>query len=103
MTQIPPDAPRSGDGQWWWDGATWQPVDPSAAAPAAAAAPAGSAGASPGATYSGTTEVTAGADIGVADIDLSVSDIAAVLIAANIDIGSDGNDPSAPSSREEYA
>ena len=26
MTTIPPDAPRSEDGQWWWDGAQWQPV-----------------------------------------------------------------------------
>ncbi len=26
MTQIPQDAPRSEDGQWWWDGANWQPV-----------------------------------------------------------------------------
>jgi hypothetical protein len=26
MTQIPPDAQRSEDGQWWWDGSDWQPV-----------------------------------------------------------------------------
>ncbi|MGA7987697.1 MAG: hypothetical protein WCB51_04785 [Candidatus Dormiibacterota bacterium] len=26
MTVIPQDAPRSEDGQWWWDGAQWQPV-----------------------------------------------------------------------------
>ena len=26
MTDIPQDAPRSDDGQWWWDGANWQPV-----------------------------------------------------------------------------
>lgn len=26
MTDIPADAPRSDDGQWWWDGTTWQPV-----------------------------------------------------------------------------
>jgi hypothetical protein len=26
VTQIPVDAPRSEDGQWWWDGAQWQPV-----------------------------------------------------------------------------
>jgi hypothetical protein len=94
VTQIPADAPRSEDGQWWWDGATWQSVD--TAAPA-------STGAAAGVTYSGTTELAAGTDIGIADIDLSVSDIAAVLIAANIDIGSGGNDPSSSSSREEYA
>ena len=27
MSNIPQDAPRSEDGQWWWDGAQWQPVD----------------------------------------------------------------------------
>jgi hypothetical protein len=26
MTTIPADAPRSDDGQWWWDGSQWQPV-----------------------------------------------------------------------------
>jgi hypothetical protein len=26
MADIPQDAPRSDDGQWWWDGAQWQPV-----------------------------------------------------------------------------
>lgn len=26
MSDIPQDAPRSEDGQWWWDGAQWQPV-----------------------------------------------------------------------------
>ncbi len=26
MTVIPMDAPRSDDGQWWWDGTQWQPV-----------------------------------------------------------------------------
>ncbi len=26
MTDTPQDAPRSEDGQWWWDGAQWQPV-----------------------------------------------------------------------------
>jgi hypothetical protein len=101
MTQIPADAPRSEDGQWWWDGAAWQQADSSA--PASAAAPSSSGGAATGATYSGTTEVAAGAGISIADIDLSVSDIAAVLIAANIDIGSGSDDPSAPNTREEYA
>ena len=27
MADIPHDAPRSDDGQWWWDGTNWQPVD----------------------------------------------------------------------------
>jgi hypothetical protein len=48
-------------------------------------------------------EVAAGAGISIADIDLSVGDNAAVLIAANIDIGSGSDDPSAPNTREEYA
>jgi hypothetical protein len=26
MIQIPSDAQRSEDGQWWWDGSQWQPV-----------------------------------------------------------------------------
>lgn len=103
MTQIPADAPRSEDGQWWWDGAGWQPVDVPATAPASPGAPTGSGDAAAGVTHSGTTEVTAGTNVGIADIDLSVSDIAAVLIAANVDFGGGGNDPSAPSSREEYA
>jgi hypothetical protein len=38
MTVMPADAPRSEDGQWWWDGAQWQPVtqDAGAGAPASA-------------------------------------------------------------------
>jgi hypothetical protein len=32
MTVMPADAPRSEDGQWWWDGAQWQPVTQDAAA-----------------------------------------------------------------------
>ncbi len=45
MAQIPPDAQRSDDGQWWWDGAQWQPVGDQGGAGAAAAA---SAAAQPG-------------------------------------------------------
>ncbi len=26
MSDMPANAPRSEDGQWWWDGAQWQPV-----------------------------------------------------------------------------
>jgi hypothetical protein len=26
VADIPNDAPRSEDGQWWWDGTNWQPV-----------------------------------------------------------------------------
>jgi hypothetical protein len=44
MTDIPQTAPRSEDGQYWWDGAQWQPVfgagaGAEASAPASAAAP----------------------------------------------------------------
>lgn len=27
MPEQPADAPLSEDGQWWWDGAEWQPVE----------------------------------------------------------------------------
>jgi hypothetical protein len=32
MTNVPEDAPRSEDGQWWWDGLQWQPVQGAPAA-----------------------------------------------------------------------
>jgi hypothetical protein len=40
MTVMPADAPRSEDGQWWWDGTRWQPVTEDAGAVPRAAAPA---------------------------------------------------------------
>src|SRR4029077_15419416 len=40
MTVMPADAPRSEDGQWWWDGAQWQPVTEDAGAGTRTAAPA---------------------------------------------------------------
>jgi hypothetical protein len=33
MPDIPQDAQRSEDGQWWWDGSQWRPVDGVAATP----------------------------------------------------------------------
>jgi hypothetical protein len=45
MAQIPPDAQRSDDGQWWWDGAQWQPVGDQGDAGGAGAASAGAASA----------------------------------------------------------
>jgi hypothetical protein len=39
MTVVPQDAPRSEDGQWWWDGSTWQPLA-GGDAPAGASSPA---------------------------------------------------------------
>jgi hypothetical protein len=36
MTVMPADAPRSDDGQWWWDGTQWQPVTQDAGGPATA-------------------------------------------------------------------
>jgi hypothetical protein len=49
MTQMPPDAQKSDDGNYWWDGSQWQPVQGAAAAgaDAAAGAAAGAAGAAP--------------------------------------------------------
>ena len=52
MTVMPADAPRSEDGQWWWDGAQWQPV--SAGAGAAAASDANAAQGSASQTSSDT-------------------------------------------------
>jgi hypothetical protein len=40
MTVMPADAPRSDDGQWWWDGTQWQPVPDGAGAGTGAATPA---------------------------------------------------------------
>ena len=45
MSVIPQDAPRSEDGQWWWDGAQWQPVSGAATGGTAAAAETAAAGA----------------------------------------------------------
>jgi hypothetical protein len=44
MAQIPPDAQRSDDGQWWWDGSQWQPVGDQSDAGGAGAATAAAAG-----------------------------------------------------------
>jgi hypothetical protein len=44
MTVMPADAPRSEDGQWWWDGAHWQPVTQDAGAGTRSAAPADAVG-----------------------------------------------------------
>jgi hypothetical protein len=33
MTQMPTGAPLSDDGQWWWDGSQWQPVEGAAQQP----------------------------------------------------------------------
>ncbi len=41
MADIPHDAPRSEDGQWWWDGTAWQPVDDGQGGGAATAQAAG--------------------------------------------------------------
>jgi hypothetical protein len=47
MTVMPADAPRSDDGQWWWDGAQWQPVTAGAGAATASDANAAQGSASP--------------------------------------------------------
>jgi hypothetical protein len=91
VAQIPADAPRSEDGRWWWDGTTWQPV--------------GGQDSPASVQHHATVEIPAGADVGLADIEMSVTDITGVLLAAGIDIdeGSHAHDPSAQDSREEYA
>lgn len=47
MTDIPQDAPRSEDGQWWWDGSQWQPVSGAANSGGAAAASGAATAAAP--------------------------------------------------------
>jgi hypothetical protein len=50
MTDVPQDAPRSEDGQWWWDGSQWQPISGGASsggAPASSGGDPASAGATP--------------------------------------------------------
>jgi hypothetical protein len=58
MTDMPANAPRSEDGQWWWDGAQWQAVtaQQAAAAPAAAQAQAPTATAAPSETVGQLSE-----------------------------------------------
>lgn len=93
MTPVPADAPRSEDGQWWWDGAQWQPVDdPGAAAGAQSAAPpAGGEVNTSGVPYTATAEIGEGTQIGT--IDVSLSEIESILTAAGVDLGaSSGGD-----------
>jgi hypothetical protein len=68
MTQIPADAARSDDGQWWWDGSQWQPV-PSQEYAAPHAAP---NAASNSETYVGYLEVH---NFGFGHYRLSIGDI----------------------------
>jgi hypothetical protein len=56
MTDIPQAAPRSEDGQWWWDGAQWQPVAGGAAPAAAAAASGTTQDAAPAAAAAAATQ-----------------------------------------------
>jgi hypothetical protein len=84
MTTIPADAPRSEDGQWWWDGAQWQPVDDPGAAQSAAQGAGGEVNTS-GDPYTATAEFGAGAQIGT--VDMSASEIESILTAAGVDLG----------------
>jgi hypothetical protein len=77
MATIPADAPRSEDGQWWWDGTQWQPVEADAAS--------GGEINSSGVPYTGTVEIPAGTDVGT--IDMSLSEIEDILTAAGVDLG----------------
>ena len=66
MTVMPADAPRSEDGQWWWDGTQWQPVaqDAGAAEGAAAAAGAGAGTGAGSAADAGATGQTPSEAVG---------------------------------------
>jgi hypothetical protein len=62
VTDIPQDAPRSEDGQWWWDGAQWQPVtDAGQGQQGAQAGAAGGAAADAGAAVGAGAAADAGA------------------------------------------
>lgn len=89
MTHMPPDAQRSDDGNWWWDGTQWQPVlqgegessSSQSAQPSVAGAPpdpsnlnaadeqsmAGRGGFALEEEHTATTEVLAMVDTGAAD------------------------------------
>ena len=60
MAQIPPDAQRSDDGQWWWDGSQWQPVDQAAGGAADAAGEAGAGAGAPPADATQTASPSSG-------------------------------------------
>ena len=86
MTTIPADAPRSEDGQLWWDGAQWQPVDTTgAAAGAQSSAPASGEVNTSGVPYTATAEIAEGTQVGT--IDMSLSEIESILTAAGVDLG----------------
>jgi hypothetical protein len=76
MTTIPADAPRSEDGQWWWDGTQWQPVP--------VADTGGEVNAS-GVAYTATGEIPEGTQIGT--VDLSTTEIESILTGAGVDLG----------------
>ena len=76
MTTIPADAPRSEDGQWWWDGTQWQPVPVPDGG--------GEVNAS-GVAYTATGEIPEGTQIGT--IDLSLTEIESILTSAGVDLG----------------
>ena len=79
MTMIPADAPRSEDGQWWWDGAQWQPVEEAGG---------GAEVNSSGVAYTATAELPEGTQIGT--VDMSLSEIESILSAAGVDLGTSG-------------
>ena len=95
MTTIPADAPRSEDGQWWWDGSQWQPVEGDAPAT-------GGEINSSGVPYNASAEIPA-TDIGT--IDMSLSEIGDILAAAGVDLGdgSGGGDLVAQNPNQGYA
>jgi hypothetical protein len=76
MTTVPADAPRSDDGQWWWDGAQWQPVDEPGG---------GGEVNTSGVAYTATAELPEGTQIGT--IDMSLGEIESILTAAGVDLG----------------
>ncbi|MGA8014300.1 MAG: hypothetical protein WCB85_00080 [Candidatus Dormiibacterota bacterium] len=116
MSQVPSGAQLSPDGQWWWDGAQWQPAaEPGESGPGAATgrpamtAPGDTSGTvgTPGAAttpHAGSAVLNAQP---IGSFELSTDHVAVVLAAAGIDLGGGGAGGPAPDdgnpSKDAYA
>ena len=82
MTVMPADAPRSEDGQWWWDGTQWQPVTQDAGA--------GSGASSAATAEAGATQGAGAGTGGASTTDASAAQGAAVPTSEVGQLSEDG-------------